>query len=278
MLNISLTELNVYPVKSCGGIALQSATLLQTGLEHDRTFMVVHADSRKFISQRTHPQLALVKAEFKMGSVALRAPGMVRMDLPLDTAGDDLEVTVWRDTFMACDMGDVAAQWFTNVLGTPARLARFNPDVARAVSQHYNPGIESFTEFADGYPILVVSQASLNDINERLAEKGIGPVPMNRFRPNIVIDGVGAFEEDYIDTITMADAVIKLVKPCKRCEVPNTDQDSGERYAEPGRTLASYRARADMMGEICVGMNAIVIGGAGTELRIGQAGVATLKF
>jgi uncharacterized protein YcbX len=278
MTTLSLTELNIYPIKSCGGVSLRSAVLMPTGLEHDRTFMAVHADSGKFISQRTHPQLALVKTEFKMAQLAVRAPGMVRMDLPMDTAGDDLQVSVWHDTVMACDMGDVAAQWFSNVLGCPARLARFNPEVERAVSAQYNPGVAATTEFADGYPLLVVSQASLNDINDRLAEKGVSPVPMNRFRPNIVIDGVGAFEEDYIDTISIGDTVIKLVKPCGRCEIPNTDQETSERYAEPGRTLATYRARADMMGEVCVGMNAIVLSGAGRELQVGQQATAAIGF
>jgi uncharacterized protein YcbX len=275
---VTLTELNVYPVKSCGGVALHSALLARTGLEHDRTFMVVHEQGGRFLSQRTHPRLALVKTEFKLGQVVLRAPGMVRMDLPLDTAGDDLQVAVWNDTVMACDMGNVAAAWFTQVIGTPARLARFNPEVTRPVSEAYNPGIASSTEFADGYPLLVLSRASLASINERLAEKGIGSVPMNRFRPNIVIDGLDAFDEDYIDTLTFGDAVIKLVKPCIRCEIPNTDQETAERYAEPGRTLAEFRALPNQHGAVCVGMNAIVLEGAGATLRAGQSGQAELKF
>jgi uncharacterized protein len=278
MPTVTITELNVYPVKSCGGITLRSATLFSTGLEHDRTFMVVHAEGGHFISQRTHPKLALVKTEFKLDNAVLRAPGMVRMDLPLDTAGDDLQIKVWNDTVMACDMGDVAAAWFTQVLGAPARLARFNPEVTRPVSEQYNPGIAASTEFADGYPLLVISQASLANINERLAEKGIGAVPMNRFRPNIVIDGIDPFEEDYIDTLHFGDAVIKLVKPCGRCEIPNTDQDTAERYAEPGRTLAQFRALPNRHGEVCVGMNAIVLAGAGNELQVGQTGRAEIKF
>jgi uncharacterized protein len=278
MTTVTLTELNIYPVKSCGGIALREAALAATGLEHDRTFMVVHADTGRFVSQRTHPQMAVVKSEIKFGQVVLRAPGMVRMDLPLDTAGDDLQVTVWQDSFMACDMGSVAATWFSQILGIPVRLARFNPDVTRAVSERYNPGIAASTEFADGYPLLVLSAASLTNLNERLAEKHIDPVPMNRFRPNIVIDGIHAFEEDYIDTITFGDAVIKLVKPCARCEIPNTDQTTAERYAEPGRTLAEFRMLENMHGQVCVGMNAIVLQGAGAQLAVGQRGTAALRF
>jgi uncharacterized protein len=276
MSDITLIALHFYPVKSCGGIALPRAQLLPTGLAHDRTFMVVHQDSGRFITQRTHPQLALVKCEYKLGQIALRAPGMVRMDLPLDVAGDDVQVTVWNDTLMACDMGDVAAAWFTQVLGMPARLARFNPEVTRAVSEHYNPGIAAATEFADGYPLLVMSQATLTEINARLTGQGVQAVSMNRFRPNVVIDGVGAFEEDYIDTLTLGDTVIKLVKPCGRCEIPNTDQETAQRYAEPGRTLAEFRALPNQQGEVCVGMNAIVLQEG--ALQVGQQGKAELKF
>jgi uncharacterized protein len=276
MPNLTLAALHLYPVKSCGGIALAQADLLPTGLAHDRSFMVVHQDSGHFISQRTHPMLALVKCAFKLGQVVLRAPGMVRMDLPLDVAGDDVQVTVWNDTLMACDMGEVAAAWFTQVLSTPARLVRFNPEVMRAVSTQYTQGITAPTEFSDGYPVLVMSTASLTHINERLLEQGMQPVAMNRFRPNLVIEGVEAFEEDYLDTLSFGDAMLKLVKPCIRCEIPNTDQDTAERYAEPGRTLAQFRMRADMHGAVCVGMNAIVLKHG--ALWVGQAGVGELRF
>jgi uncharacterized protein len=276
MPNLKLAALNVYPVKSCAGIALTQAVLLPAGLEYDRTFMVVHQDSGHFISQRTHPQLALVKCALKFGQVVLHAPSMVRMDLPLDAAGDDLQVTVWNDTLMACDMGDVAATWFTQVLGTPARLVRFNPEVTRMVSTQYTQGAAASTEFSDGYPVLILSSASLANLNERLIKQGMQPVGMDRFRPNIVIEGVEAFEEDYLDTITFGETVLKLVKPCIRCEIPNTDQDTAERYAEPGRTLAQFRMRADMHGAVCVGMNAIVLKAA--ALQVGQVGVGALKF
>jgi uncharacterized protein len=275
---ITITELNIYPIKSCGGYAVQSAAALQSGLEDDRTFMVVDADTGHFVTQRQVPQMALIKAEYRMGSVQARAPGMMRLDLPLDVAGEPLQVTVWDDTVGAFDMGDVAAQWFSDFLRRKVRLARFDPDVQRLSASDWPGGTQVPHQFADGFPLLVISRASLTDLNERLAERGIGAMAMNRFRPNIVIDGLDAFDEDYVSALQFGDVTVQLTRPCGRCEIPNTNQETAERLEEPMRTLSTYRVKADHHGLVCVGMNGYFSAGFEAMLTVGQAGVAELAF
>jgi uncharacterized protein YcbX len=281
MTTVTITELNVYPIKSCGGFGLPRATILESGLEYDRTFMLVQAegDQRgRFVTQRSHPRMALIKTAYKLGMVVVRAPGMMRLDLPLDSAGEPLQVTVWNDTLMALDMGDVAAQWFSDFMGMKLRLARFDPQVSRPVKLDRIQAPTTSHQFGDGYPLLVVSQASLDDLNQRLVLTGDAPVPMNRFRPNIVISGVDAFEEDYITTLRFGDVELAFDRECGRCEIPNTDQDTSDRFDQPMRTLATYRSKASLQGYVCVGMNAVITAGAELELAVGQSGVAELNL
>ncbi|KPF68483.1 hypothetical protein IP84_09250 [beta proteobacterium AAP99] len=288
MSAITLAALNIYPIKGCAGTALAESAALEAGLAHDRSYMVVDAASGRFITQRTLPAMALIRPAIT--EQGLRLSRAEQADLDVDASQATLNttsarrVTVWRDTLEALDCGDEAANWLTAALGRaaqPLRLVKFAPQARRlrAIA-----GRESVAyQFADGYPMLVVGQASLDDLNQRMAARGLPPVPMNRFRPNVVISGLEAWEEDHVDTLQFGGVALKLVAPCSRCEVPNVEQTTGEPMIEPMRTLATFRALASQHGEVCVGMNAIVSSGEGGAeggglLRVGQTGEAAFAF
>lgn len=282
-MDVSITGLFVYPIKSCGGIALDASPIGMAGLLHDRRWMVVREDG-KFLSQRSHPMMARVATAFRYGYLAITAPGMLRLDIPIDVLEDDdsvrRRVKVWRDDVDAVDEGDLAAQWFSTMLDTPCRLVRMHPDAARIASEarvqdwlDAHPVAAGFPvrhvyAFADGYPVLVTNEASLADLNRRLEAVGTAPVPMDRFRPNVVIRGLEAFDEDRVSLLSVGGVRLALVKPCVRCEIPNTDQRSGERFTEPMQTLAGFRS-APGKGTI-FGQNAIVDAEAGATLRVGD--------
>lgn len=279
----TLTELHIYPIKSCAGMAVAQATLTRAGLEAggvaDREWMVVDPDGR-FLSQREQPRLALVVPRLAGAVLALSAPGMASLELPLaqPQAARARAVRVWDDRVLASDCGDAAAGWFAQVLGTACRLVRFHPDAVRLGSGAWTGGVGAPTRFADGYPVLVIGAASLADLNGRLVAAGRPALPMNRFRPNLVIDGIGAFEEDYVEQFEIGQARVKPVKPCARCPIPSVDQASGVPGADPLDILQAYRRKPQLDGAVCFGMNCIVSAGAGERLVVGQELVATLAF
>ncbi|HEY4542654.1 MAG TPA: MOSC N-terminal beta barrel domain-containing protein [Noviherbaspirillum sp.] len=281
----TLAALTLYPVKSCAGIALREAVLTEAGLMseriYDREWMVVDANG-EFLSQRSHPRMALIRPRIKAESLELRAPGMLPLEVPLGLPAPEdervIEVRVFGDTVKAYDCDEVTAHWFSSFLGTPSRLARFHIDARRVVDRKWTGGIETTTMFSDGFPVLVISQASLADLNEKLLAQGREAVAMDRFRPNVVLDGIAAFEEDFAATIRAGEAVLKPVKPCARCAIPSVDQTSGEHVADPLDILRGYRANAKVKGGITFGMNAIVTAGAGTTLRVGQELEIELAF
>jgi uncharacterized protein YcbX len=189
-LSARVAQLYIYPVKSCAGLALQESLLTDTGLEFDRAWMVVDAQGN-FVTQREAPQLALVTPQFKGDQLVLRAPGMLALYLNLYEYEGNTRVTVWDDSLPAFDMGDLAAQWFTDFLAqfeskvsTPAayRLARFDPEQQRLSSLQWTAGVQAPNQFSDGYPLLLVSQASLDGLNARLLAGGHEAVGMARFR------------------------------------------------------------------------------------------------
>lgn len=280
-----LTELNLYPIKSCAGISLREATLTEAGLMseqiYDREWMVVDADGR-FLSQRTHPRMALITPRIKAETLELRAPGMLRLDIPLGLPAPEdertVEVTVWNDTLMAYDCDELTAAWFSNAVGVPCRLVRFHPAARRLASMKWTGGVEAPALFADGFPLLVIGQASLDDLNAKLAAQERAPLPMNRFRPNIVIAGIDAYEEDFAAAFDFGGSVLKPVKPCARCSIPSVDQASGTRGPDPLDILQAYRANPRVDGGIAFGMNAIVTDGAGQVLRVGQDVAVELAF
>lgn len=288
-LQASIEQLWVYPVKSCGGVAMQEAELTDTGLLYDRAWMVVDGGG-EFVSQRELPRMALIQPSFKMGQLMLRAPGMLSLHLALDAAETPMSVRVWGDELTAYDMGDVAAQWFSDFLGPDApadlkrlRLARFDPEVKRACDARWTGGREANTQFADGFGLLVTSTASLAELNERLAKAGEAPVTMQRFRPNIVLGGVEAHDEDRLGAMTISTgdesaAVIEPVKPCARCPIPNIDPATAVSTPAVGDALQSYRQDPRVNGAITFGMNAIVLQGDGQILRVGQPVSADWRF
>jgi uncharacterized protein YcbX len=278
---ITLASLHAYPVKSCAGVALDEALLIETGLEFDRAWMLVDADG-EFLSQRELPRMALVATELRHSELVLRAPGMLPLHLALDTVEQPTRVRVWSDEVAAYDMGELAATWFGNFLRQPLRLVRFDPQQRRLSNRAWTGEIEAENAFSDGYPLLVVSKASLAALNERLAAKGVDAVTMARFRPNLVLDGLDAHGEDYLDEIAFdapeGPVRLKLVKPCPRCPIPNVDPATGVPGTEPGDTLAAYRADARVDGAVSFGMNAVIVEGLECTLRAGMPGRATLKF
>jgi hypothetical protein len=263
---ITLAELHVYPVKSCRGIALEEARLTEAGLEHDREWMIVTPDGR-FTTQRERPRLALVETRLTPGALVLSAAGHGSVAVPFEHDGAPLEVTVWRDRCRAHDQGEDAARWLSAFAGCELRLVRFDPSHRRPSDPAWTGGLEALARFSDGFALLAIARASLADLNTRLAT----PLPMNRFRPNLVLDGLPPYGEDRLEDLVAGNARLRRAKPCARCVVTTTDQSTGERDGEePLRTLKSYRWDPALKG-ITFGQNLIVAGGAGSWLRVGMA-------
>ena len=276
-----VARLFVYPVKSCAGVALDEAVLTPSGLDLDRAWMVVDARG-EFVSQRELPRMALIRPQLRTFEIVLRAPGMLALHLSIEGVEAPVRVQVWDDEVSAYDMGDVAAQWFSDFLGRPLRLVRFDPDHQRLSSFRWTRGVEASNQFSDGFPLLVSSEAALADLNARLASAGHPPVGMERFRPNLVLGGVGPFEEDHLNElrITTAQGLVRLrlVKPCARCPIPDSDPATGVASPEVGDTLRGFRRDARLDGAVTFGMNAIVLEGDGHALRVGQPVLADLAF
>ena len=277
----TIARLFVYPVKSCAGVAVQEALLTETGLDLDRAWMVVDAHG-EFVTQRSQPRMALIRPQIKASEVVLRAPGMQALHLGLDTVEAPASVTLWGETVPAWDMGAVAAQWFSDFLGQPCRLVRFDPEHQRLSSMRWTDGVEAPNQFSDGFPVLVCSEASMHDLNARLVALGHAAVWIERFRPNVVLAGVQPHDEDRLDMIRLedGDAEVHLqpVKPCARCPIPDVDPATGETGSAVGATLRTYRQDKRLDGAITFGMNAIVRQGTGSVLRVGQRFAADLRF
>jgi uncharacterized protein len=262
---ITLAGIHTYPVKSCRGIAHDSALLTSAGLAHDREWMFATPDGQ-FITQRDEPQLARVEVALRDEALWLSADGAGKVSVPLDLDGPRLGVTVWGDHCVGIDQGDGAAAWIGSLLGREARLMRFDPAAARRSDTAWTGELEAYNRFSDGFPLLVVSRASLDDLNSRLEVA----VPMDRFRPNLVLDGLPPFGEDELDEIDCSGVRLRIVKPCARCVITTTDQRSGARAGdEPVRTLKSYRWNAAVRG-VAFGQNAIVVEGAGLRISAGS--------
>ncbi|SAL05652.1 MOSC domain-containing protein [Caballeronia calidae] len=280
-----LNELFVYPIKSCAGISLRRATLRDTGLEYDRHWMVTDPAGGMF-TQRTHPRMALIKTAFDGDDLVIDAPGMPTLRTPLHAEAladaQALRATVWSDTVDALDTGEHTAHWFSAFLGMPARLARFAPSARRDVSDTWTAPLAVHTRFADQFPLLVVGQASLDDLNARLSGKGAPGIAANRFRPNLVIGGLDAYEEDYVGDMRIGDAGLRLVKLCTRCPIPSIDQDMGAPNPawphEPLDTMSAYRASEQFDGALTFGKNAIIVEGEGVVLEVGQEVEADIDF
>jgi uncharacterized protein len=247
-----LTAINFYPVKSCRGLALDEARLDARGIVHDRSFMVVDVEGR-FMTQREYPRLCLIATRLDGDLLCFSAEGTSALQVPVQRDGARCSVIVWRDACLAVDQGVEAARWLTEFLGTSARLVRMADDYVRQVDQAYAPRVADQTGFADAFPLLLLSTASLTDLNSRLEQ----PLPMNRFRPNLVISGCEPYAEDGWRRIRIGALEFHVVKPCSRCAITTTDQVSAVRDKEPLRTLATYRKRGT---EVFFGQNVIHAG------------------
>jgi uncharacterized protein len=276
---VTIESLHIYPVKSCGGAVLDESLIIETGFELDRAWMVVDSEG-EFVSQRELPRMALVTPTVKHSEVVLRAPGMLPLVLPVDAAEHAVKVRVWDDAVSAYDMGASAAQWFSDFLRIKGlRLVRFDPEHKRLSSFTWTGGIEARNAFSDGYPLLVCSKASLDDLNARLVRQGHTAVSLQRFRPNIVISGLEqAFDEDHLDTLSFDGVTLKLVKPCARCPIPNIDPATAESSPQVIDTLTAYRSNPRVNGAVTFGINAIVTAGIEQGLKRGQSGMAHLGF
>ncbi len=256
MTGTYISALYIYPVKSCAGIRVEHVELDRRGPKFDRLWMVVDHTNR-FVTQRETPRLALVKTALSEENLTLTAPGMPPLSVPLaEHEGELSEVVIWRDTCLAIDEGDAAAAWFSDLLKTRVRLVRMPDQFERLTSTEYTaePGTLSF---ADGYPLLFISEASLDDLNRRLLARGQMPVAMDRFRPNVVLAGCPPYAEDTWQYVTIAGIRFDIVKPCARCVITTVDQSSGAVpvVGEPLATLATYRRGKN--GGAMFGQNAL---------------------
>jgi hypothetical protein len=235
-----------YPVKSCHGTPLDVAEVGSRGIVADRQWMIVDANN-EFLTQRELPHMALVRPRLIDGVLEMTAPEMPPLSVPPDMRRERTQVTVWRDRCVAVDEGAQAAEWLSTFLEVPCRLVRLPDDEKRRADPEY-AGPDDQVGFADGFSFLLTSRASLDDLNRRLSV----PLPMNRFRPNIVVDGTDAFEEDRWNRIRIDGITFAVAKPCARCAITTTNQDTAERSHEPLRTLATFRhvaGRGVMFGQ-----------------------------
>lgn len=272
-----MASLHVYPVKSLAGIALPASQLLPTGLPQDRQWMLVSGKGR-FLTQREVPRMALIRTELTGRGVRLSLPGRGSLDLPREAhPGRRSQVRVWQDECEVMDQGDEASRWLGLALGLdPApRIVRLAPDHRRPQSHPERYGEQTTTLFADGAPYLVANQASLSALNEALRRQHQSPVPMNRFRPNIVLQGLPPFAEHRVRRLVGDDFVLAPRYPCARCLITTIDQDSGVPHPErePFVTLRDINPMPDRPGEAAFGENAVLLSDypqTAPTVRVGQ--------
>lgn len=260
MGDLKVSALSIHPVKSLGAIALDSVNVDRFGLHNDRRWMVVDA-AGVMRTQRQLPRMTLVQTELIDGVLRLSAPGCDALTITVNLDSERSIVRVWNDRCSAIDCGDEAALWLSRFLGEPSRLVYFPDSELRQVDPDYANRGEG-TAFSDGFPLLLISQPSLNDLNGRLAS----PVTMQRFRPNLVVDGCAPYAEDGWQKIRIGGLTLRIVKPCSRCVIPTIDLETGEKGAEPIKTLAGYRMREN---KIFFGQN-VIAEGEGT-IEVGMA-------
>ncbi|RTQ45234.1 MOSC domain-containing protein [Hymenobacter gummosus] len=258
-----LSDLYLYPVKSLGGLRVPEAELTTRGLRHDRRWLVV--DQRgHFLTQRVLPQMALLHLEYAHNGFIIRhiqRPELRPLLVPFMAEHKGTQfVTIWDDMVFAFRGLPEHDEWLTEALGQPVRLVHMPDAALREADGGHAPGLVSF---ADAYPYLLIGQASLDDLNQRL---GADAVPMNRFRPNLVVSGAAPYAEDSWLHFQLGEADFHGIRPCARCVLTTTDQQTAQRGPEPLRTLARYRTAGN---KVMFGMN--VVGPAGGRLRLGDA-------
>lgn len=239
-----LSALYRYPLKSARGETLQQIGLDKLGLQGDRRWMLVDEASGRFLTQRAVARMSQLSALCNdQGGLTLNAPGYATLQVPLPAADAPLRgVTIWQDSLRVPDAGEEAADWLSQFIGKPTRLVQVPTERARTTAAGYGKDDDQVA-FADGFPLLLIGQASLEDLSTRVGR----PLEMLRFRPNLVIEGSEAFAEDQWRRIRIGDVEFRVVKPCARCILTTIDPQTGERSAdrEPLATLQRYRAQAD---------------------------------
>jgi uncharacterized protein len=247
--NVTLSGLYVYPIKSCAGISLQESDLSATGLRHDRRWMLVD-ETGEFMSQRAHPLMALISIRFAPERMIVGAPAMDELEIPLrNEIGNQIDVSVWGDTNRGVLVSGEADSWFTEFLEVPCRLVHKPDDDPRLVDSSFAQSGDQ-VGFADGFAFLLISEASLEDLNGKLED----PLPMNRFRPNFVLRGCKPYAEDGWGRLKIGTVPFRVAEACPRCAITTVDQRTGTRGKEPLRTLATYRKYE---GEVYFGRNLI---------------------
>jgi uncharacterized protein len=262
--DVKVAGLFSYPVKGFRAVAHESADVLPSGIRHDREWMVVDAlhSPAKFLSQRECPLMATLAVTVNADGGLLLSCGPESFAVPAPARNALLKVKVWNHETVALDAGDATSEWLAATLSMPRgqlRLVRFHPDMRRDCNRLYAGDVGAHTFFADGYPLLVTNASSLVDLNLRMKRDAANAMPMDRFRANVVLAGLPAWDEDHVDTVIIGDVVLKLAKPCVRCQVTTTDQQTGARLTdEPLNMLATFRNNPDF-GGVTFGWNAVVI-------------------
>jgi uncharacterized protein YcbX len=251
MSEVLLSGLSIYPLKSACGISLKTSVVDRFGLAQDRRWMLVD-EQGDFLSQRRLPRLCLIRAELNVDGISLAAANMPALVLRTQDLSQTCRVSVWGDICQVLDAGEEAAAWCSDFLGQRCRLVYFPDDVDRQIDTAFARKGE-FTAFSDGFPLLLISEASLDALNQRLQQ----PVGMDRFRPNLVVSGCDAFAEDDWKLIRIGQLELRIVKPCSRCIMPNINQASAEKLKEPLQTLASFRRHDN---KVFFGQNVIANG------------------
>lgn len=245
----TLSQIIIYPIKSAAGITLPKATVTKRGFAFDRHWMIVDKDG-KFLTQREHPRMALIKPTLDETSLNIQAPGMPSLDVPLESPDQQSRtVQIWSDTCVASTVSDTVDEWLSDFLEHSCQLVFMPPTTERRVDPHYARESDRVS-FADGFPFLLISEASLADLNDRLAT----PLPMDRFRPNLVVRGTEPYAEDTWKEIRIGTLHFRIVKPCARCSITTVDQAKGQFGKEPLRTLATYRRKGT---KVMFGQNVI---------------------
>lgn len=247
-----ISEVYIYPIKSLGGVSVDSAIVEERGLQYDRRWMLVDEQGR-FLTQREHPQMALINVSITQeGLFVSHKKNNSSIDIPFKPQTNDLlKVIIWDDLCHAIRVSKEADMWFSNMLDFKCSLVYMPDDEKRIVDpQKKFLSEKHIVSFADAYPFLIIGQSSLNDLNSRLNT----PIPMNRFRPNFVFTGGKPNEEDNWKSFTIGNAEFTAVKPCARCVITTTNQDTAERSGEPLKTLSEYRT---INNKVLFGINAI---------------------
>ncbi|RZS96059.1 MOSC domain-containing protein [Cecembia calidifontis] len=257
-----LQDIYVYPIKSLGGIRLDAAKLEEKGIQFDRRWMLVDREG-VFLSQRTLTQMALLQVQLfdDRMEVFEKFQSKNKLQIPFHTHSENLiDVTIWEDTVKGQVVKKEINDWFSEILGLDCRLVLMPESTKRRLKPKYAIHGESVS-FADGMPYLIIGQSSLDDLNAKLRV----PVPMDRFRPNLVFNGAAPFEEDSWGKVKIGEAVFKVTKPCARCVMTTVDQETGEKGKEPLKTLAAYRT---VQNQVMFGQNMLLL--EGSQIQVGD--------